>query len=50
MDTLYEEVGKLFNTLYLVGRVCLIVALILLAGAATRWFNAHTGNKQGNLR
>ena len=38
---LYDEINALFITLGTVARVCLLVALIVLAGAATRWFNAR---------
>lgn len=42
MDPLYQEIDKLFYSLALVTLVCLLVALIVLAGSASRWLRAHT--------
>ena len=39
---LYFEINSLFDTIATVARVGLVVALIVLAGAATAWFRANT--------
>jgi hypothetical protein len=49
MHKVYEETELLFSALGAIAWVCFLIALIILAGAATRWFVSITRRQDSHL-